>query len=167
MKTLPIWMPSVQDFLHESVWIEETAASIGTDMIEQLAVEARDIRANSYAPYSNYHVGVAVLTQSGKIYTGVNAERASYSETDHAEESAITAAIIGGEVSRSGRRFIKAVAVSGESTSAPCGRCRQIIAEHADNTLIILADPEAHIHSITSLKSILPLAFTPTDLGIT
>lgn len=166
MKTLPIWMPTVQDFLHESVWIEEAAATIGTDMIEQLAMDARDIRANSYAPYSKYHVGVAILTTSSKVYTGVNAERASYSETDHAEESAITSAIIGGEIARSGRRFIKAVAVSHAGTSAPCGRCRQIIAEHADNALIVLADPDAHIHSITSLKSILPLAFTPTDLGI-
>ena len=163
----PIWIPSVEDFMKEAKWIEHQVLEIGMDRLQDLANQARDIAIFSYAPYSKYHVGVSLLSISGKSYVGVNAERASYSETDHAEESAITQAIIGGEVQESGRRFIKALAVSHAGTSAPCGRCRQIIAEHCDNALIVLATPDGKIHTITSLKSIFPLAFSPTDLGIT
>lgn len=162
MKTLPIWMPSVDDFLKEGKWISNQIDDVGYPNLELLAKQACEISKHSYAPYSNYHVGVAIITASGSTYVGVNAERASYSETDHAEESAITSAIIGGEVQKSGRRFIRALV----GTSAPCGRCRQIIAEHADNTLIVLSTPQGKIRTITSLKSIFPLAFTPTDLGI-
>ncbi len=161
-----IWIPSVEDFMSEAKWIERQILEIGHNQLEDLAKKAHDIAVHSYAPYSKYHVGAAVLSISKKIYVGTNAERASYSETDHAEESAITRAIVEGEVSASGRRFIKALAVSHAGTSAPCGRCRQIIAEHADNALIILCNLSGIVHTVTSLKSILPLAFTPTDLGI-
>lgn len=160
----PIWIPSVEDFMKEAKWIEHEVLEIGYDRLQVLADQAREVSVYSYAPYSRYHVGVALLSVSGNIYSGVNAERASYSETDHAEESAITQAIIAGEVALSGRRFIRALAVSHSSTSAPCGRCRQIIAEHAENALIALCDPKGAIHTVTSLKSILPLAFTPSDL---
>ncbi len=158
----PIWIPSVEDFMKEAKWIERQVLEIGQDRLQDLANSAKDISIHSYAPYSKYHVGAAILTVSGKIYVGVNAERASYSETDHAEEAAITQGIISGEVVGSGRRFIRAIA----GTSAPCGRCRQIIAEHCDNAVIVISDTSGIIQTITSLKSILPLAFSPSDLGI-
>jgi cytidine deaminase len=162
----PIWIPSVEDFMKEAKWIDRQILEIDQDRLQDLANQARDITVHSYAPYSNYHVGVALLSTSRKIYCGVNAERASYSETDHAEESAITQGIIAGEVVSSGRKFIQAIAVSSIGKSAPCGRCRQIIAEHCDNAIIVIADETGAIHTVTSLRSILPLSFSPTDLGI-
>jgi cytidine deaminase len=162
----PIWTVTTEDMQQERVWIEKQIQELGLQAIENLAKQAAAARANSYAPYSNYHVGVALLTASGTTYTGVNAERASYSETDHAEEAAITNAIIHGEVQKNGRRFIKALAVSHVSDSGSCGRCRQIIIEHCDNSIMVFADENGTIRKITSLKILLPYAFSPSDLGM-
>jgi cytidine deaminase len=162
----PIWTPSPEDLQKETVWIEKQIQEMGLSTLENLAKQAAEARANSYAPYSKYHVGVALLSTSGDTYTGANAERASYSETDHAEEAAITNAIIHGEVQKNGRRFIKALAVSHTSDSGSCGRCRQIIIEHCDNAIMVFADENGTIRKITSLKTLLPYAFSPSDLEI-
>lgn len=162
----PIWTPSPEDMQHEVAWIEKQIQELGIPTLKNLAKQAASARTNSYAPYSKYHVGVALLTTSGSTYTGVNAERASYSETDHAEEAAITNAIIAGEIQKNGRRFIKALAVSHASDSGSCGRCRQIIIEHCDNAVMVFADENGIIRRITSLKTLLPYAFSPSDLGM-
>ena len=161
-----IWVPSQSVLDEELKWIEKQIDSIGVKRLEQLSTRASKQRDNAYVPYSGYKVGVSLLTTSGNIYLGNNAERASYSETDHAEESAITNAIINGEVKKSGRKFIKAMAVSHKGNTAPCGRCRQIIAEHCDNALILVVNTVGKIKGITSLKLLLGYAFTPSDLGI-
>jgi cytidine deaminase len=161
-----IWTPPSADIEKEKLWITKEIKHIGISKLQKLAKQAATSRANSYSPYSKYKVGVALLTSSGKISTGVNAEVASYSESDHAEESAITGAIIAGEIQKSGRKFIRALAVSHDSNSAPCGRCRQIIVEHCDNALIVVCDTKGAIRRITSVKVLLPYAFSPSDLGI-
>lgn len=163
---LHISLPTSQELSQEKAWIESACEEIGLETINTLAQRALENRAKSYSPYSTYKVGVALLSTSGKIYDGANVERASYSETDHAEESAVTAAVLGGEMQTEGRKFIKAVAVCHAGKSAPCGRCRQIIVEHCDNAVVILVDTEGKIHTITSMSTILPQAFTPTELGM-
>ena len=146
-------------------WMNKEVERISLTVLEKLANEAAEVRKNSYSPYSHYKVGVAVLCESGNKYLGCNAEVASYSESDHGEESAITKAVTEGEAVKS-RKFLKAVAVSHTSDSAPCGRCRQIILEHCDNCLVITADEKGKIRRISSAQALLPYSFGPGDLGI-
>lgn len=161
-----IWDESEKTIQIEKTWIADQIEKIGNKKLVDLAKSASLQRNMAYVPYSNYKVGVAILTESGKTYLGNNAERAGLSETDHAEESALTSAIIHGEIKKSGRKFLVALACSHASDTAPCGRCRQIMAEHTDNCLVLVVDTKGGIRKITSLKTLLPYAFTPTDLGI-
>lgn len=161
-----IWTPNQLEISNEAAWIESQIKHLGQEQIETLTKEASKALKLSYSPYSNYKVGVAIQTMSGKIYQGSNLERVSYSETVHGEETAIINAMLDGAVEREGRRFLHVVAVSHASDSAPCGHCRQIMTEHCDNCLIITADPEGKVRRITSLGIILPYAFSPSDLGI-
>lgn len=147
-------------------WIESELTELGPEKIKRLVDAAVSAQALSYAPYSNYYVGAAALTTSHKIYQGTNIERVSYSETIHAEESAIAAAILGGTAKDEGRRFLKAIAVSHKGASAPCAHCRQIMGEHCDNCLVIITDPTGNIRQVTSLNLLMPDPFTPTYLGI-
>lgn len=150
----------------QKMWVDAEVAAIGQNSLDRLVAAAREVRKNAYAPYSHYLVGAALLSHSGAVYAGCNSEVASFSETTHAEQHAITKAVSEGEVHKSGRRFIRAIAVVHASDTAPCGHCRQIIMEHADNAVVLWADPAGKIFKITSLKLLLPHAFSPTDLGI-
>lgn len=158
-------VPASDELQKEKSWISKEVARISFKKLEELAKTAAKARERTYSPYSGYAVGVALLTASGEIVEGVNAERVSYSETDHAEESAVTGAIVKGEIQKSGRKFIRAIAVSTSSGGTPCGRCRQIIIEHCDNCLVVTANQEGKIQKITSIRVLLPYAFTPSDLG--
>lgn len=137
-----IWVPSPEEIEQERLWIKAKAEKIGLPALENLAVEAAKARELTYSPYSGYGVGAALLALSGNTHEGCNVERAGYSETDHSEEAAVTGVVIKGEVKRSGRKFIQALAVSHEGDTAPCGRCRQIIIENCDNALIVVADTD-------------------------
>ncbi len=101
---------------------------------KELLQAARKARKKAYAPYSNFHVGAAVLGGNGKIYSGCNVENASFGLTCCAERNAIFAMIAAGE------REIRAILIIGESKEflPPCGACRQVIAE--------FAKPEAKVH---------------------
>ena len=154
------------DVAREQVWVDGEVKKIGAKTIQKLIRSAVAVRKNAYPPYSHYQVGAAILTLTGNVYASCNAEVVSWSESDHAEQSTVTKAISEGEVRRHGRVFIRAVAVVSASGSSPCGRCRQVIAEHADNAVIIAATPDGKIRYIVSLHMLLPLAFTPKDLGI-
>lgn len=122
---------------------------------KELLLLAEEIKKNSYSPYSNFRVGTAVLTQSGKVYQGVNIENASYGATICAERTAIFKAVSEGE------RKIEAVAVTGDSNNLtfPCGICRQVIAEFGDeNTRIICANKRGEF-KVFKLAELLPNAF--------
>ena len=161
-----IWTPSPEEVEKERDWINTEILEIGLEKLESLATIASEARRRSYSPYSKYQVGAALLTVSGEEAAGQNIEIVTFSETGHAEEQATKNAVSSGAVEKNGRKFIRAVAVSHEGDTAPCGRCRQIISEFSDNSLVVVADDEGKIRSVTSIKTLLPYSFTPSDLGI-
>ena len=128
-----------------------------------LMVEAQKAREYSYSPYSHFRVGAALLTKGGKVYTGCNIENAGYSATNCAERTAIFKAVSEGE------RDFEAIAIvggrEGETSPfcAPCGVCRQVIAEFCKKDFkIILGNEEKY--EVFTLESLLPYAFTDEDL---
>lgn len=162
-----VWAPSVEVIRREKRWIAKEIKAISLSKLEKLARDAAKARLRSYSPYSHYKVGAAALDTKGAIHTGQNIEVASYSETGHAEEQSMKNAISDGAVKKIGRKFVRAIAVSHEGDSSPCGHCRQIMQEFTDNNaLIVIADSDGKIRRITSLRIILPDAFGPGDLGI-
>lgn len=124
---------------------------------EALLKAACEARAKAYAPYSNYQVGAAVLTEDGRIFTGVNVENASYGLTICAERSAISSAVSAGE------RRILAVVVCTENAGSPCGACRQVLLEFAGDIPVWLSDEKGNVRQ-TNLHSLLPDFFGPEHL---
>ena len=120
-----------------------------------LAIEAR---RRAYAPYSNYQVGAALRTRSGRIFTGVNIENAAYPTTICAERVAIYSAIAQGE------REFDVIAVVTSNGGSPCGGCRQVMAEFGLDTIVLLADGGGQIVKETTVRELLPEAFTPEHL---
>lgn len=126
--------------------------------VEELIEKAIAAREYSYSPYSNFAVGAAVLTSSGKIYTGCNIESSSYTPTICAERTAISKAVSEGE------RKILAVAIVGSSEyTFPCGVCRQVIREFGKDADIIVANSISD-YKIFKLEELLPHSFGPEDL---
>ena len=116
----------------------------------KMAIEARQ---NAYAPYSHFAVGAALLTESGRVYTGCNIENASYGLTCCAERNAIFAAVGAGE-----RRFkMLAVAADSPEPVAPCGACRQVIAEFGI-PLVIMGNLKEATKTMTA-EELLPYGF--------
>ncbi|RKD21520.1 cytidine deaminase [Caminicella sporogenes DSM 14501] len=123
-----------------------------------LVKKALEAKENAYAPYSGFKVGAAVLTESGKIYTGCNIENASYTPTICAERTAISKAVSEGE------RKIVAIAVTGDSEwTYPCGVCRQVIREFGEDVTVIVVKSEDEYREY-SLKELLPFSFGPENL---
>lgn len=120
------------------------------DELMKIAIETT---AFSYAPYSNFCVGAALLTKDGKVYTGCNIENASYGATICAERTAIFKAVSEGK-----RRFRKiAIAAKGGKTAYPCGICLQVMNEFMPEGEILL-EKEGHLVSY-HLKDLLPFGF--------
>ncbi len=134
------------------------ATRLKAEVIQQLVETATLARRWAYAPYSNYAVGAALLTDSGKVYDGVNVENAAYPTTICAERVAIFKAVSEGE-----RRF-SAIAVVTSNGGTPCGSCRQVLAEFGMDTLVVIADAEGRIVQETTIAELLPGAFLPDDL---
>ena len=120
----------------------------------KLVAAAKTVQRHAHAPYSKFRVGAALLTKSGKVYTGVNVENASYGLTICAERVAITKAV------SDGHRQFRAIAVVAPSAAlSPCGACRQVLAEFGEMA-VICADSrntrKLHLHWLSEL---LPHAF--------
>ena len=123
-------------------------------MDEKLIEQAKKIRENAYAPYSQFKVGVAILTKDGKVYTGANVENSSYGLTVCAERVALYCAISQGE-----RDFVKLVLVSDrEDPAIPCGACCQVLSEFNPNMEIICANLDGVVKRF-SLKKLLTSSF--------
>jgi cytidine deaminase len=130
-------------------------SELRTKLIE-LALEARKL---AYAPYSNYMVGAALVTPSGRFFTGCNVENAAYPTGLCAERVAIFKAVSEGE-----REFV-ALAVVTSNGGTPCGACRQVMAEFGLDTQVLIADAEGKLRQETRVSELLPGAFGPGDLG--
>ena len=121
---------------------------------EELLDAARVVREKAYCPYSDFHVGAALLDENGDVHVGCNVENAAYPQGSCAEAGAIGAMVAAG-----GTRIVTiAVAGGGEKTRActPCGGCRQRIHEFADdNTRIIVKDDDETWHTYT-MADLLP-----------
>ena len=123
---------------------------------------ARAARANAYAPYSQYRVGTALLTRRGGIYAGCNVENATYGATSCAERSAVAAMVAAGD-----RAPVACVVVTaGPRPGAPCGICRQVLAEFArDMRLLLVAEDDRGrvlARKSARLAALLPQAFRLT-----
>jgi len=130
-----------------------------TDQEKQALVDlANTARERAYAPYSNYPVGASLRTRSGRMYTGINVENAAYPQTMCAERVAIFKAVSEGE------RDFEVITVVTDNGGSPCGGCRQVMAEFGLDTIVILADGKGHIVEETTVKGLLPGAFTPEKL---
>jgi cytidine deaminase len=126
------------------------------NMLIEQAMEARQY---SYAPYSNYPVGAALLTSSGRVFTGCNVESAAYPTSMCAERVAVFKAVSAGE------RQFAAIAVVTSNAGTPCGACRQVLAEFGLETVVLIADTTGKIKQAATLAELLPGAFTPQDLA--
>ena len=131
---------------------------ITDDLKEKLVQAAIDVRQWAYAPYSKYRVGAALVADSGEIYDGVNVENASFPTGTCAERAAIFTAVSQGE------RHFSAIAVVSSNAGAPCGACRQVLAEFGLDTIVFVADDRGRIQQETTVKELLPGAFGPGDL---
>jgi cytidine deaminase len=131
-----------------------------TDELRTKLIElAREARLKAYAPYSNYQVGAALVTPSGKFFTGCNVENAAYPTGLCAERVAIFKAVSEGE------REFSALAVVTSNGGTPCGACRQVMAEFGLDMVVLIADAEGKLKQETSVVELLPGAFGPGDLG--
>jgi cytidine deaminase len=129
-----------------------------TDAIDDLVAAARRMRRRAYAPYSNFHVGAALLA-GGKVYRGANIENASYSLSVCAEGNAVAAAVL------AGHRELQAIAVvaDNEDPTPPCGGCRQVLNEFGPQMLVVCEGASGR-RAEWVLSAILPHAFGPGDL---
>jgi cytidine deaminase len=120
--------------------------------MEKLIREARLAKNNSYAPYSKYRVGAAILTENDIIISGCNVESSSYGLTCCAERVAIYSAIA------QGHNKFKALALYTENGGTPCGACRQVIWDLCGDIPVYIADKNGSVEETTS-KVLLPKAF--------
>ena len=124
----------------------------------ELISAAKEAAKKAYSPYSNFCVGAALLTKSGKIYKGCNIENSSFSVTNCAERTALFSAVADGE------REFEAIAIVGGKNGTfsepcfPCGVCRQALSEFCDkDTRIIIADGDSYKEY--TLADLLPESF--------
>lgn len=128
--------------------------------IEELTKEAKQAMKTAYVPYSKFPVGAALETQDGTIYHGCNIENSSYGLSNCAERTAIFKAVSEGVTS------FKSITVIGDTAGpiAPCGACRQVIAEFcAPNMPVYLTNLQGDVHQ-TTVEQLLPGAFSKEDL---
>lgn len=134
-------------------------------MVEKLIDTAIEQLKFSYTPYSNFKVGAALLTKSGKIYTGCNIENASYAPTNCAERTAFFKAV------SEGVRDFQAICIVGGKDgklteyTAPCGVCRQVMMEFCNpKTFQIILAVDKERYEIYTLEELMPLGFGPLNL---
>ena len=138
---------------------------IKEDINEVLVKAAIEATKYAYVPYSNFKVGAAILAENGKIYTGCNIENASYSPTNCAERTAIFKAVSEGVT-----KFKKIAVVGGpngnlENYCPPCGVCRQVISEFADEDFELILGTSENTYAVYNFfEEVLPLSFTAKEL---
>ena len=145
--------------------LTDTAAAQVKVNRAELIQAALNAQKNSYAPYSKFNVGAAVLCDSGKIYTGTNVENASYPAGLCAERTAIFHAIAEGEKQICAIAIVGGLNFTANDYCAPCGMCRQVMREFAvpKEFLIIMAkSPTDYVEK--TLEELLPMSFASDSL---
>ncbi|MDD4082405.1 MAG: cytidine deaminase [Sphaerochaetaceae bacterium] len=129
---------------------------INQKQLMETAIEARE---HSYAPYSNFCVGAALMTNEGKVYTGCNIENSGFTATVCAERVAFFKAVEAGE------RDFKQIAIVGgmrgpiTDSCAPCGVCRQVMAEFCNHEKFkIILGKNSDVYKVYTLAELLPLS---------
>lgn len=141
----------------------DSRPAVDAVLLEQLVAEAKAVRKHAYAPYSKYRVGAALVTRSGRLFTGCNVENASYGAAICAERNAIVQMVSAGESDP----IALAVVTQDEEPAAPCGICRQVLSEFVRNMPIVLASDSgsaraSKVRKIVDMSELLPLPFDLT-----
>jgi len=138
---------------------------IDNNVIRELCQKAIDMRSESYAPYSDFLVGSAVLTGDGKIYTGCNIENSAFGPSICAERTAVFKAV------SEGCKDFAAIAIAGGRKGcglqycSPCGVCRQVLREFCDPAFKIYLAKSADDYKEYTLGELLPESFGPDNLS--
>ncbi len=161
-KTKSSRTPATKKSAARKVASKKGAPKIDARVLDYLAEEAKAAQEKAYAPYSKYKVGAAVLTKSGRVYRGANFENASYGACICAERGAVGTMVAAGD-----REPIACVVVTnGKEPASPCGICRQVFAEFAEDMTILLVGRSARGETrvTTTLAELLPRAFRGSAL---
>ena len=139
---------------------DDTASEgIGAEALIAAAVHVRDL---AYAPYSRFSVGAAVLDRQGRMFSGCNIENASFGLTICAERVAF-----GNAIAHGARDFVAVAVVARRADGepvAPCGACRQVMAELAPKATVLLETPDGTRREVTTVEDLLPGKFSADDL---
>ncbi len=128
-------------------------------LADRVLEQARAVQRQAYAPYSKFRVGAALESVSGEVFVGCNVENASYGLTICAERAAVVRAISAGA-----RQFGRIVIVSdSEPPAAPCGACRQVLAEFGTDLVVEAVGPSSTKR--WRIRDLLPDAFGPESLA--
>lgn len=127
---------------------------------KELVAAAMEMTQRSYAPYSRFPVGAALLCEDGTVFTGCNVENAAYGSTICAERTALVKAVSEG---RTDRFTAIAIAGRGEDYCWPCGACRQMLCEFAPNITVLCARGDGSFQKVP-LSELLPHRFGPKSL---
>lgn len=134
-------------------------------MKKKLINNAIEARKFAYTPYSHFQVGAALITKTGKIYTGCNIENAGYTPCNCAERTAFFKAVSEGELEFQGIAVVAGHENGDLVITAPCGVCRQVMMEFCDyETFQIILGTDENTYQEFTLKELLPLGFGPNDL---
>lgn len=128
--------------------------------LQELALAASEVRERAHAPYSQFHVGAAVLDEQGRVHLGVNVENAAYPNGICAETAAIAAMVLAG-----GKQIVAiGVAGGGDALCTPCGGCRQRIREFSTPETVVAIAGGGVLRRVKNLAELLPESFGPENL---
>lgn len=128
--------------------------------IKKMIRYAAEAKEKAYVPYSNFRVGACLKTESGAYYLGCNIENAAFTPTNCAERTAMFKAIYDGE------RDFEAIAITSDGANliAPCGVCRQVLAEFCKPDMLVICSDREGNYEVHELRELIPMAFTDADL---
>lgn len=139
----------------------ETNQAASDQELTELIASAKSAYNNAHAPYSNFHVGAASLSESGNIYPGCNVENASYGLTVCAERNSIGQAVVNGDK----KLTTIVIYTEEERLTPPCGACRQVISEFLPANAKVIASNHLGQQKSWTVTELLPDAFTPEFLN--
>ena len=122
---------------------------------------AMEMTQKSYAPFSKFRVGAALLAKDGTVYTGCNVENSSFGGTICAERTAVTKAVSEGAL-----KFTAIAVVGSGSPAWPCGICRQVLREFSDLSLPVIVGQRGQGFTVKTLGELLPESFGPETMGV-